>query len=115
MCPSCNTHAQYCHVVCQAVQYIFFSHCLINGTIYENKDLLNIKCFSFSVQCLNETLIILRRFQRHFIKNVHGYSLKLANFYCQLLIVLEFYRQQFRKYLKLLVEFYGVTLSLILV
>jgi hypothetical protein len=38
-----------------------FRHYLINGTIFEKKKLPNIKCvFSFSLQLLFETLLILR-------------------------------------------------------
>jgi len=52
--------------------YNIFEHYLINGTIFEKKNLLNIKyVFWFSVQILSETFLILRRNERDIILNVH--------------------------------------------
>jgi len=53
-----------CHL--WPVRLIFiFPHCLINGTIFGGKKLLNIKCvFWFSLQLLSETFLVMRRIQR---------------------------------------------------
>jgi hypothetical protein len=46
--PACNANAPFCHLL-PAPLYSIFSHYLINGTIFEKKKLLNIKCvFLFS-------------------------------------------------------------------
>jgi hypothetical protein len=48
--PACKVHASYCHLWPAQIYYIFFPHYLINGTIFEKKRLLNIKCiFWFSL------------------------------------------------------------------
>jgi hypothetical protein len=49
-------------VACLALQYIFFlPNYLINGTIFEKKILLNIKCVQILSMPLSETLIIQKR------------------------------------------------------
>jgi hypothetical protein len=71
-------------VVCLALQYIStLSH---EGTIFEKKKLLNIKCmFWFSLQLLSEIFLILRRIQWVIITNYIGlrvkYPLYLSDFY----------------------------------
>ena len=65
-------------VACLAVPY--FSHYLINGTIFENM-LLKIKCvFWFSLQLLSETFLLLRRTERDIVVNVHSCSCKVPVF-----------------------------------
>jgi len=64
---------------------IFFTHYLTNGTIFEEKKLLDMKSvFLFYVQNLSETFLILRRIQWNHIINVLGlhvkYSLFLSDF-----------------------------------
>ena len=50
---------------------LFSPHYLIDGTILEKKELLNIKCsFRFSLQLLFETFLILRRTEVDMIKSV---------------------------------------------
>jgi len=49
---------------------IYYPHYLINGMIF-GKTLLNVKyVFSFSLQLLSETFLIVRRTERAIIKNV---------------------------------------------
>ena len=68
--PACNAHVPYCHQW-PARFYNILPHYLINGTIFEKK-LLNTKCvFSFFIQSLSETFLILRRNERDMIKNVY--------------------------------------------
>ena len=63
---------------------IFFSHYLINGTIFEKKS-LNTKCvFWFSLQLLSETFLILRRTERDMIKNVYRSSCKIPVILCEI-------------------------------
>ena len=51
---------------------------IINGTIF-GRSLLNIKrVFSFSVQLLSETFLVVRTIQRYNIINVHWYSCKVS-------------------------------------
>jgi hypothetical protein len=55
-----------------------FRHYLINGTIFEKKKLLNVKCvFWFSLQLLSEAFLILRRIQRHVAVNVQTFPCKV--------------------------------------
>jgi hypothetical protein len=80
-------------VACLAVPY--FSHYLINGTIFGEK-LLNIKCVLwFVLQLLSETFLILRRIQRDIMINVHR-SL-CTHCCCQIVITLELSRQIFEE------------------
>ena len=53
--------------------------------------------FRFSLQVLSETFLILRRTQRHIIKNVHRTLYKVQSF-CQILIKLVLSPQIFEKY-----------------
>jgi len=56
----------------------FFSHYLINSTNFEKKKFLDIKCvFSFSLQLLSETVLILRVTEPDAIINVHRFSCKV--------------------------------------
>jgi hypothetical protein len=65
-------------VACPDLPY--FSHYLINGTIFGNK-LFNIKSvFLFSLQHLSKTILILRRNERDMIKNVYWSSCKYPLF-----------------------------------
>jgi hypothetical protein len=57
---------------------ISFPRYLTHGTIFVKKKLLNIKCaFSFSLQLLSETFLILRRIQRDIVINVKTSSRKV--------------------------------------
>ena len=61
-------------VICGLPRSTFFSHFLINSTIFEKKKLLNIKCmFRVSVQLLYDTFFILRRTERDMIENILVY------------------------------------------
>ena len=74
--PACNAHAPYWHLRPAPLYNVFFSHDLINGTIFEKK-LLNTKyVFRFSLQFLWETFCILRRTERDMIQNVYWSSCK---------------------------------------
>jgi hypothetical protein len=69
----CARAALNCHLW-PVPLYHFFSNYLINGTIFEEV-LLHIKyVFWFSLQLLSETFLILRRFERDIIINVHTSS-----------------------------------------
>jgi hypothetical protein len=63
------------HIVMWSVR--LSSHYPINCPNLENKIHSTQNAFWFSFQCLNETFLILRRFQGRFIINEHGYSPKL--------------------------------------
>jgi hypothetical protein len=57
---ACNAHAPYFHLW-PAPVYKIFLHYLINVTFFE-KNLLNTKCvFWLPLQCLSETLLIIRK------------------------------------------------------
>jgi len=74
--PAGNAHAPYFRLW-PAPLYNISPHYLINGTIFVEK-LLNTKCvFWFSLQLLSETFLILRRNERHMIKNVYRSSCKV--------------------------------------
>ena len=76
--PACNAHATYCHLWPVRL-YSTFTHYLINDTFFKRKKLLNIMCgFWFSLQLLSETFLVLRRTERHMIKNVYWSSRKVA-------------------------------------
>jgi hypothetical protein len=52
-------------------------HYLINGTIFEKKKCLNIKCvFRFSLQLLSEKFLVLRRTEKDMIKVCIGLHVK---------------------------------------
>jgi hypothetical protein len=54
---------------------IFFSHYLINGTIFQKEKLPDIKyVFLFSPPNLTKTFLILRRIERNAIRNVYWSS-----------------------------------------
>jgi hypothetical protein len=72
---ACNAYAPYC--LSSVELYNIFSH-LINGTLFENKKLLNIKCvFWFTLMLLSKTFFILRRTEWDMIKNVYWSSCKV--------------------------------------
>jgi len=65
--PARNAHAPYCHLWPSPL-YIIFPHCLIKGTIFGGKKLLNINCpFSLSLR-LSETFLFPRKTERDIIK-----------------------------------------------
>ena len=77
----------YCHLR-PLWLYRIFLHYLKNGTIFGNK-LLNIKCvFSFSLQLLFETFIILRIILRDIVINVKTSSCKVPVFLVAILKIL---------------------------
>ena len=43
---ACSAHVPYCHLWCAGL-YNIFAHYLINGTVFGEKRLLNIKCANF--------------------------------------------------------------------
>jgi hypothetical protein len=56
-------------VICGLPRFTLFFHILINGTIFEKKKLLNIKCvFRVSLQLETEKSFILRRNEQDMIK-----------------------------------------------
>ena len=72
-CPACNARTPYCYVWPASI-YNNFSHCLINGTIFEER-LMNIKCVCLRfLQLLFETFLILGRNERDMVKNVYRCS-----------------------------------------
>ena len=74
--PTCNAQAPYCHLWVFRL-YNICPHYLINGTIFQRKNLLNlISVFRFSLQLLSETFLVLIRNERGMIKNVHWSSCK---------------------------------------
>jgi len=71
--PACNAHAPY-HLW-PVPLYIIFPHYIINGTIFEKKKLLIIKClFQLSLQYLFAIFFSLRRTERDVIGNVYRSS-----------------------------------------
>jgi hypothetical protein len=112
--PTCNSHAQYCHLW-PAPLYNIFPHYLINGTIFRKKKLLNTKCvFWLPLQLLSETFLILRRNEQDTIINVYWSSYNEQTSYSrQRLMKLEFvdrfsknYVSNFMKILSLGVELF---------
>jgi len=98
--PGCNVHEPYCNLW-PARLYSNFPHHLINNTIFEKKTKksLNIKCvFWFSLPLLSETLIILRRTERHVTKNVNRSSCKMPVILVKFEWNLAFFLQIFEKY-----------------
>jgi hypothetical protein len=76
--PACNV-PPYRHLRPLWLHHIFRHH-LTHGTSFGIK-LLNIKCvFSFSLQLLFETILILRRIQRDIVINVKTSSCKVLGF-----------------------------------
>jgi len=77
---ACNAHVPYCHMW-PVRHYNIFPHYLINGTIFGNKMLLNIKCVLwFYLQILPVRFLVIRRTERDIIKNVHWPSYKVPLF-----------------------------------
>jgi len=75
--PACNAHAPYCHLW-PVLPYNIFPYYFINGTIFEKKKRLNIKCvFWFSLQLLFGKILRLRSTDRDMIKNLYWSSYKL--------------------------------------
>jgi hypothetical protein len=87
------------HIDLSPATFYSFPHCLINGTIFENK-FLNTNCvYWFSLQFLSETFLILRRNERDIIKMYISLHVKYP------LFVTDFnktwiFRTDFRKLLK---------------
>ena len=80
--PACNVHGPYCHLWSVLLCSIF-PHYIINGTVFEKKKLLNIKCvFRFSLRLLLETFFILRRSEGSMIKTVYLSSCKVPVILC---------------------------------
>jgi hypothetical protein len=76
----CVCAVLYCHLW-PVRPYNIFPHYLINGKIKKNKKLSNIKCvFSFSLQLLSETYLILTRIERNTIKMYIGLHVKYPLF-----------------------------------
>ena len=95
--PAWNAHVPYCHLWPGQV-YIFFSHYLLKGKIFEKK-LLDIKSvFWFSAQILSETFLILRILEWVMFKNVNWSSCKLHIILVRFECRLNFSRQTFKKY-----------------
>jgi len=63
---ACNAHRPYCHVTCQASQYL--THCLINSTIFEKKKKKSYwsqnVCFDFRYNICLEHFRIVRKIER---------------------------------------------------
>ena len=96
--PACNVHALYYHLQ-PALLYGIFSHCLINGTIFE-KTLLSAKCvFRFPLQLFSETFLILRRNEWHDQKCTLDLLLN-TRYCCRILMKIKFPQQNFEKFSK---------------
>jgi len=68
----------YCQI-CSVSLYQIFPHCLINGTIFGKKKLLDLKyLFWFSVQLVSEIFLIQRRNLRDMTINVYWSSYKVV-------------------------------------
>jgi len=89
--PTCNAHAPDCHLWPVSL-YNTFSHCLINGTIFERVMEYKTCISTFSLRLLSETILILSRTERDmaFMYNTL-YS-------CPISMKLEFSRQFFEDY-----------------
>jgi len=88
-------------VICGPIRStIRFLHSLITARFWGEK-LLSTKCvFSFSLQLLSKTFLILRRSERDMIKNVHRSSCKGPRYSCHIITKPEFSQQFFREILK---------------
>jgi hypothetical protein len=72
-----NVHAPYCHQRFVWL-YCIFAHYHINGTVFREKKLQNMKCaIWFSVQLLSKSFLILRRTKRDMIRYVFWSSCKV--------------------------------------
>jgi hypothetical protein len=74
--PACNADGPYRQPLPAPLYNIFFPHYLINGTIFEKKNVSEHK-MCFSPQLLSEKFLILRRNVRDMIKNVYWSSRKV--------------------------------------
>ena len=75
--PTCHVQGPYC--LRPLWHHHIFRHYLINGMIFEKKNLLNIKyVFLYSLQGLFETFLILRENQRGIVINVITSSCKAS-------------------------------------
>jgi hypothetical protein len=74
-----QANALYYIIICVLPRStIFFTHYLINGTIFEEKELFKIRCvFWFYLQLLSETFLVLSRTERDMIKNVYRAAYKV--------------------------------------
>ena len=94
----CTCAVLYCHLW-PVWLYRIFTHYLINGTIFGEKNLLNIKCgFWFSLQRLSENFLILRLILQDIIINALTSSCKVPVIIVRFLIILYLSRQIFEKY-----------------
>jgi hypothetical protein len=94
---TCNAHAPYSDLW-PALLYNIFPNYLVNGTIFDKKKILNIKCvfFIFSTK-FSETFLILKTTERHTIKNVNCFSCE-ARYSCQVVMKRMFNDSFFAKY-----------------
>jgi len=74
MYPACNANAPYCHLWPDQLYY-FFSHYLINGTIFEKKR-VNVKCVLIFSANLFEEFLVLRRTEWDMTKMCIGIHVK---------------------------------------
>jgi hypothetical protein len=85
--PACTAHALYCIVIC-GLSGATIRFGVINCTIFEKK-ILNLKCaFTFSLQVLSQTFLILRRLWRDIAINVETSSCKMS---CRIVIKFDFF------------------------
>jgi hypothetical protein len=73
--PLRSAHGPYCHLwPVRLYKIFFFPHCLINGTIFEGKKVIERKmCVLISSTILTETFFILRTTEQDMIINVYRY------------------------------------------
>jgi len=71
-CPACNAHVPYCHLW-SVWLYITFSHYLIMGTIFEEKNIQQEMCVRI-LQYFSEIFLVIKRIEQGTIKNEHRSS-----------------------------------------
>ena len=98
--PPCNAHAPYCHLR-PARLYSIFPHYLINSTVFEKKELLNIKyILIFSTTCVLNISHSKKNSARYYHKSVLIFTYS-ACYSCKILMQIEFSRHIVDKYTKI--------------
>jgi hypothetical protein len=97
--PAYKAYAPYYIVLCGLSGCtIYFSHHLINGTVFRKKSYSTYMCILIFVTTFSEIFLILRIIHRDIIINAHVF-MQRTYYSCQILIKLEFYEQIFKKHI----------------